>query len=204
MKQEINFRSTTGYRSDDSADAYVQVSTANNYPTTTPQGNNVGWEFKNDPWVYNTSTTNDVRLGGCVAVGDWSFVSSYRIDLPSAGDYVMRCAAGRQNATRAVDLKIDDGSSFLVKLVSLQMMSANDRFFDATDVERTGANWPSLNQPTSATFSSTILRLRMGGVGIAGDDWVFLAHFSVESAGSPPIGLSPAFLRNYYMNQGWA
>lgn len=202
MKQEINFRSTSGYRADDSADAYVQTVLSVNYPTVTAQGNNVGWENLNDPYAFNESLSNDVRLAGGQGLSTNMAASTYRIDLPATGSYRLRCAAGRVSAIRGVNISVNDNTTPLATLVTPKTPSAANRFYDATDVELTAANWPGSNQPKDVTFTSTILRIKVGGNVISGQSWAYIAHFSVESISSG--GPSPAFLRNYYMNQGWA
>lgn len=203
MKQEINFRSTTGYRSDDSADAYVELAITNNYPTVTAQGNTVGWEQAYPPVKLNSSSSADVRLAGSHGSNTTDAPVIYRVDLPAPGTYRIRCAAGRYDAIRGANIRIFDDSSLLSEIIPPQGLSAAIRFIDASNVERTAANWPSLNQSVDLTFTTSTLRVYNGGQTIPGHGGVYIAHFSVESV-APPSGLSPAFLRNYYMNQGWA
>ena len=204
MKQEINFRSTTAYRSDDSADAYVEATLSVTYPTVTAQGNTVGWEQVGyDPFRFNSSLSVDVRLAGSRGNGIAGAPGIYRVNLPAAGTYRIRCAAGRFDAIRGANIRIFDDSSLLSEIIPPQGLSASGSYIDASNVERTAANWPSLNQSVDLTFTSSTLRVYNGGQDISGQLWAYIAHFSVESV-APPSGLSPAFLRNYYINQGWA
>lgn len=204
MKQEINFRGTTGFRSGDSADAYVEATLSVTYPTVTAQGNTVGWEQVGyDPFKFNSSLSVDVRLAGSRGNGDTGAPGIYRVNLPAPGTYRIRCAAGRQVTTRGANIRIFDDSSLLSEIIPPQALSGAGRYIDASNVERTAADWPSLNQSVDLTFTSSTLRVYNGGQDILGATSAFIAHFSVESV-APPSGLSPAFLRNYYMNQGWA
>jgi hypothetical protein len=203
LKQEINFRSTTAYRSDDSADAHVEATLSVTYPTVTAQGNTVGWEQVGyDPFKFNISLSVDVRLAGSRGNGIAGAPGIYRVNLPAAGTYRIRCAAGRLDAIRGVNIRIFDDSSLLSEIIPPQAISVVGNHIDASNVERTAANWPSLNQSVDLTFTSSTLRVYNGGQPISGQSYAYIAHFSVESI--PTSGLSPAFLRNYYMNQGWA
>ena len=204
MKQEINFRATIAYRSDDSAAAHVEDTLSVTYPTVTAQGNTVGWEQVGyDPFRFNSSLSVDVRLAGSRGNGIAGAPGIYRVNLPAAGTYRIRCAAGRFDAIRGANIRIFDDSSLLSEIIPPQGLSATGRYIDASNVERTAANWPSLNQSVDLTFTSSTLRVYNGGQPISGQNYAYIAHFSVESV-APPSGLSPAFLRNYYINQGWA
>lgn len=204
MKQEINFRSTTAYRSDDSADAHVEATLSVTYPTVTAQGNTVGWEQVGyDPFKFNASLSVDVRLAGSRGSSTTGAPGIYRVNLPAAGTYRIRCAAGRYDAIRGANIRIFDNTSLLSEIIPPRGLSASGRYIDASNVERTAANWPSLNQSVDLTFTSSTLRVYNAGQVISGQSYGYIAHFSVESV-APPSGLGPAFLRNYYMNQGWA
>lgn len=206
MKQEINFRSTTAYRSDDSADAHVEATLSVTYPTVTAQGNTVGWEQVGyDPFKFNISSSPsvDVRLAGSRGNGLAGAPGIYRVDLPVPGTYRIRCAAGRLDAIRGVNIRIFDDSSLLSEIIPPQGISVVGNHIDASNVERTAADWPSLNQSVDLTFTTSTLRVYNAGQPISGQSYAYIAHFSVESV-APPSGLGPAFLRNYYMNQGWA
>lgn len=151
------------------------------------------------PFPADLTLALDARLAGVLGNQDTT-EGKYRIDLPSAGNYRVRCAAG-SDGPRAAYIRVFDGASLLSTLVSPQLTTGGYRYVDAGDVERAGADWPSLNLPKDLTFTSTTLRIYNGGYDVAGSSYAYIAHFSVETA---PSGLSPAFLRNYYMNQGWA
>ena len=188
MIQEINFRSTTGYRSDDRVNTYIQTTLALNYPTVTPQGFAVGWESNDSPFTANISLTQDVRLAGIYGNPDTS-ECIYRVDLPSSGEYRIRCAAGA-DLTRVVYLRLFDNITLNTTLVSPQLTSGGYMYVDATDVERSGADWPSLNGYKDVTMSSTVMRFDNGGMDIPGGTYVYLAHLSIELlAPTPPSGI---------------
>lgn len=202
MKQEINFRSTTGYRSDDSVDAHVETSTVVNYPTVSAQGNTVGWEISvAGANAFNLSTSLDARLAGVSGNPDTS-VRIYRIDLPSPGTYRLRCAAGADGA-RVVYLRALDDVSLVATLVPPQLSPGAFIYLDATGVARAGADWPAMNSYIDINMSTATLKFTNGGVDVAGSTYAYIAHLSVESV-APPSGVTPVILRNHYMNQGWA
>jgi len=203
LKQEINFRGTVGYRSDDSVDAYVQTGTTANYPVVTAQGNTVGWEsMGTSPNKFDLSLTNDPRLAGVHGVSASSSTPGiYRVDLPAAGKYRIRCAEGTFDAAKGVNARVFDNTTPLSQIIP-PMITTPPGVIDATNTQISVTNWPSTNSPVDFTFSSTILRFYHGGEPVSGTTYTYIAHFSVESVSSG--GLSPAFLRNHYMNQGWA
>lgn len=204
MKQEINFRSTAGYRSDDSVDAYVQTLAATiTYPTTSPQGNNVGLEqIGGSANKYDLSLTNDPRLAGVHGVSASSTTAAiYRVDLPAAGKYRIRCAAGTFDNARGANARVFDNTTLLSQIIP-PTITTPPNVIDATNTAISATNWPSTNNPVDFTFSSTILRFYHAGQPVSGTTYTYIAHFSVESVSSG--GLSPALLRNHYMNQGWA
>lgn len=186
-------------------DAHVEATLSVTYPTVTAQGNTVGWEQVGyDPFKFNISSSPsvDVRLAGSRGNGIAGAPGIYRVNLPAAGTYRIRCAAGRYDSIRGANIRIFDNSSLLSEIIPPQGLSAAGSYIDASNVELTAANWPSLNQSVDLTFTSSTLRVYNAGQPISGQSYAYIAHFSVESI--PTSGLSPAFLRNYYMNQGWA
>ncbi len=203
MKQEINFRATTGYRSDDSVDAHVEATLSVNYPTVTAQGNTVGWEqIGGSANKFNLSLTNDPRLAGVTGVIASSTTAGiYRFDIPSPGTYRIRCAAGTYDNARGANLRVFDGGTLLSQIVPPQKTTPPN-IIDATNTARNVTNWPSLNQAVDLPLTTSILRVYHAGEVVSGVTYTYLAHISVESI--PTSGITPAFLRNYYMNQGWA
>lgn len=196
IRQEINFRSSVPYRSDDSIYAHVQAGTSVNFPTVTAQGNTVGWEqIGASPYENSVSLTVDVRLAGAYASLVTGLPSIYRINLPAPGKYSIRCAAGRLDAARGANIRMFDDSTLLSEIIPAQSQSAAGTFFDAANVELDKADWPVMNQSIDLTFTSNVLRIYNAGTGSSATVWGYIAHFSVESASAPPPGLGSGGMR---------
>lgn len=176
--QGINFRQTSGYVADSAGETYENLdATTYNYPRTTPQGNTVGWvagtgsDF-NQIRARNRNSGNDRRLAGVgVTTG---VVNYYRIDLPSAGTYNIRVAAGDASYASSVVIDVYDNTTLLANLTT-GSTSAAQRFKDATNVERTNATWAGSNVLRALTFTSTVCILKLASNAV-------IAHFYIESA----------------------
>ena len=174
--QGINFRATAGYVTD-GANEHGEIATTANYPTTSAQGNNVGWEAA-PSGTRDRNNAIDVRLAG-IHFGDNATLRDYRIDLSGAGSWVSRLAAGDDAANQQNKVELFDTSSSLGVLCDQQTVVGS--FADATDVELTAANWPGSNASATDTFTTTICRYRLGGQA-GGGNGVF-AHVYVEAVG---------------------
>ncbi|HRF10955.1 MAG TPA: hypothetical protein PLR37_02295 [Candidatus Accumulibacter phosphatis] len=161
--QGIDFRATSGYVTDP-ADHTYEIGITANYPRTTAQGNNVGWETSSDS--RNRSTSPDARLAG-IHRTTGTTVRTYRIDLPATGDYTVRLAAGDYSYSTGIKVELFDTTTSLGVLASTSTTAAA-RYRDATDAEHTAANWPANNNPVTKTFSTTILRAKVGSTGGGG------------------------------------
>lgn len=181
LPQGINFRATAGFVTD-GANEYGEITTVNSYPTTTSQGNNVGWETTTGG-VSTRDRNNAVgaRFAGIHFTGDTN-VYRYRIDLPSTGSYLFRCAAGDNGSSgNEAKLELFDGTTSKGVLAS-GTLSATDKYKDAVNVEYDHTTWPASNTGVTNTFATTILRVDIGS---AGSGLAYLvAHIYVESAGS--------------------
>lgn len=173
--QGIDFRATSGYVTDPTDHTY-EISITANYPRTTAQGNNVGWETTSDS--RNRSTSPDARLAG-IHRTTGTTVTTYRIDLPATGDYKIRLAAGDYSYSAGIKVEIFDTTTSL-GIIADTSTTASQRFRDATDAEHTAANWPANNASVTKTFASTILRAKVGDT--AGGGGV-IACLYVEAAG---------------------
>jgi len=155
--QGVNFRATAGFVTDPANYTY-EISTNPNYPTTSPQGNNIGWTVTNGT-TRDRNAGNDPRLAG---LGGGGSADIYEIDLPSAGSYTISLAMGDANYGGSNNkAEVFDDSSSLGVLFSGASTIANS-FLDATGVLRTAANWPSQNVGVSKTFSTTKCKIRIG------------------------------------------
>ena len=159
--QGIAFRSTLGYVTD-GANEYAQVVSTTNYPTTTSQGLDVGYETINSsaPTRTNQSTSNDVRIAG-----DHYFNSAdtntYRIDLPAAGDYDIRLGAGEDGYGTSQTIEVYDTTT-LRSTVATNTSSGN--FADATNTDYSRANWGGSETAITDTFTTTICRFDLVAV----------------------------------------
>lgn len=172
--QGINFRGTSGYVTDGTNHDYELGATYGNYPRTTAQGNNVGWEAGPFITAFNRTTSYDVRLAG-VNYSDGSGTGKFRMDLPSSGSYNIRFAAGDNYFySRAVDWALYDGTTKLRDLTT-GTTSGADRVKDATNTEYTSTNWPGSNSAITETFAGTIIRVQDDGTSN------YIVHVYVEA-----------------------
>ena len=183
LPQGIDFRATSGYVTDP-ADHTYEISITANYPRTTAQGNNVGWETASDS--RNRSTSPDARLAGSHRTTGTT-VTTYRIDLPATGDYKIRLAAGDYSYSAGIKVEIFDTTTSL-GIIADTSTTASQRFRDATDAQHTAANWPANNASVTKTFASTILRAKVGDT--AGGGGV-IACLYVEAASTTHTAAYP-------------
>lgn len=157
--QGINFRNTLGYVTD-GADEHAELTGGGtpNYPDATSQGFNVGWETINQnitPENHNTSP--DPRIAGD-AYMPGTGNDTYRIDLPSTGDWDVELAMGDRNYAMSCSCEAFDTSSSLGVIAGDDNVPSGD-FIDATDTIRTSASdWVSNQAKRSLTFTTTIAR----------------------------------------------
>ncbi len=184
--QGINFRATAVYVTDVSpADNELgNAGDLNNpdYPHTTVQGNNVGWEdtMTGEFGTRDRSTSPDVRLAGVHYVNNPS-IRNFRFDLPATGAYNIGLAAGDYTyAQGPIKIEVFDTAASLGVLCNASTSGAAT-FIDASGVERTAAAWPGSHVLVAKTFSSTICRFRLGGGASANS---MIAHAYVESGGA--------------------
>ena len=174
--QGINFRATAGYVTD-GANEHGEIATTANYPTTSTQGNNVGWEAA-PSGTRDRNNLLDVRLAG-IHYGFNDTPIDYRIDLSGTGSWISRIAAGDGTNPSQEKVELFDTSSSLGVLCDQSVAIAS--FADALDVEYTAVNWPGSNSPATDTFTTTICRFRLGGNASGGV--VTIAHVYVEAVG---------------------
>ena len=195
LPQGINCRATLAYVSD-GADEFFMDEGVNNYPTTSTQGNTVGWETAfGNLGQRNRSASNDRRLAGMQYTGTGTKYD-LRIDLPSAGSYDIRLAAGDGLYAQPVSVELFDTSSSL-GVLSSGSTSAGNKFKDATNVERTAATWPGSNVAVTKTFSTTICRFRLG----SGSTLDVMAHAHVAASASAGFFARPYYNRTQAVNR---
>jgi hypothetical protein len=145
------------------------------YPTTR-NGVTFGWLNTAVSATRNRNAAIDYRLSG-VSFNNGG-ISDVRVDLPAAGDYLVRLAAGDNDAAaddRRVEV-LDNASSLFALDHTTGFTTASDLWRDATDVLRSATTWPSSNAARTVTFTSTICILRIGTAARFG----IVAHFELE------------------------
>lgn len=179
MQQGLNFRATSGFVTDISP-ATFQVTGSINYPFTSPQGNAIGVETISGSGIgtRDRNASLDARLAGInFQNNDGSSFAVYRIALPLAGTYNIRLAAGDASGQANVSILLKDSATTFATITGTT--SAANRWFDATNVERTNITWPTSNVILSRTFTSTIFRIQVGPLSAAFSNTI--AHVSIES-----------------------
>ncbi len=177
----INFRATAGYVTDPATDTY---SLGEAYPTTRG-GVTFGWATNKTAQSRDRSA-GLVRLGGIVFHTNGASTTTFRVDLPSAGTYRIRLAAGDTAAAQAQRILIKDNTTTLATLAA---STPANQWMDATGVVRTSySDWTSNNASVDLTFSTTTLILECGDAGGSGSNATSLSHFQFESVGdsTPP------------------
>lgn len=168
---------------------WPEVGSSADYPTTTTQGNTVGWE-QIPGVVANRSKLADARLDGIN--GPRSGVSTpcaFRIDLPASGSYSVLAAFGDANYSEGpFTVQFKDTNTVLSTPVNNTSTSAAAHWIDASGVERTSvSDWVNNNAAVSLTFSTTIFRIAMASTAIGVISTVF-----IQAAGG---GFTPKFRR---------
>lgn len=177
-----NFRGTSAYVIDPPNHTYSIVATPN-YPFIGPLGNTVGWEQAIDASV-NRTTGFDARLAGVAFIENNKTPANFRVDLPSAGDYGIRIASGDSTFGSSNKVELFDNNTSLGVLVD-KIVATTNKAVDASNVERTYANWPSDNVEVIKTFASTILRLRIGGHAGGAGTYTKLVHLNIRQVDAP-------------------
>lgn len=181
-----DFRATSGFVTDP-ANCTFEIGTTANYPRTDALGNTVGWE--DAPSGTRDRNANAGDAAKVAGVGFYNGGSGnlrrYRIDLPSTGNYSMRCAIGDGNSgsnSNGGKLELFDNVTSLGILVNQGGPQNDNQFYDATNVLRTSpTDWVNNNQLGGPfTFASTILRVKLSYTTASA---ACIAHLWVESSG---------------------
>ena len=181
-------------------DADTQIDTGEaDYPTTSTQGNNCGWETVNANGIQCRNRNNsNVRLAGTHQCTNATDVNTWRLDLPSTGDKIIRQASGDFNYTADAYVELFDTTTSLGTL-STGTTSAAAKWKDATNVERTSAaDWAANNAPVTKTFATTILRFKIGSGTVGGT----MSFFFVDSGDAIPGANAPTIRMRARRRQG--
>lgn len=182
FEQNVNFRATSGFVTD-AAKTHVQTAITADYPATPTAGDAtaVGYTVVGSGLTdsRDRNSGNDARLAGIHFNGGSGAgsISTYRIDLPAPGDYVISVAIGDANAGQTAQCELFDDTASLGVLVS-GTTSAAQRFKDATNTELTNSTWPSGATTVTKTFTSTIAKFNLG----TGGSVPVWAHISIKAA----------------------
>lgn len=136
----INFRSTSGYVSDDAGDTYC----INDVYPTTRGGFTFGWQAAQT--AGNSSTTDGAHLAGR-NFGNGSN-SNFRLDLPDGpGTYRLRIAMGRLSGNVALQIRDNDRTTgTILATIGSTALASTTQFCDATGVVRTSpSDWTTNN-----------------------------------------------------------
>lgn len=190
MAQGVDFRQSSGFVTDPTNYTSDITQGSNNYPTTTPQGVNVGWESGGAQIsTRDRNSSLDPRIAG-LAFTFGGTGSTYRIDLPSSGSYQVGLGAGDPAAGQIVDIDLYDTNTKLVTLSSGSISAGTVN--DATNTNYSDAAWPGSQAMVTQTFSTTICRFKVDPAG-TGNLVVICSVFVQAAAGggvtvTPPAG----------------
>lgn len=161
----FNFRATSGFVVDGANETYVL---GDAYPTTR---NTVTFGWGTALPTADRAGGIDRRLAG---INYNNATTTFQIDLPSTGTYVIHMAAGDQGGggTNSSNIEFKDGSTSLFN-VTFDPPSAN--FWDATGASYNYLNWPGSEVGVSKVFATTTLNVVMTSPGY----WT-LAHIFVS------------------------
>ena len=193
LPQGIDFRATVGFVTDVSPNDFAGLGTT--YPHTSAQGNTVGWESATANLDSRDRTTGNIaQLAGINFQPNSGVLQPiFRINLPSAGSYIIRAAFGDASSSQTQYIEILDTASLITSLSAVA--TSGNSFADANGTVWAAAAWPSLNTTLTATFATTICRIRIGNGG-GGTNSSTLAYFYIESAavaGLTAVGSSGGF-----------
>jgi hypothetical protein len=161
--QGIDFRATAGFVTDPAQYA-PETGTTVNYPRTPSAGNStaVGWvSITGGISSRDRSSSIDPRLAGAQLASGAGNTATYQIDLPAAGTYGIRLAAGDASFSQNVgSCDILDNGTVVASPWSAFGNLAAGSFIDASGTALTAANWPGSNTEITVAFSSTKAQFR--------------------------------------------
>lgn len=156
-----NFRATAAFVTDGADETYSLGSPDDDYPVTR-NGVTFGWEDGPADDSRDRDATVDRRLAGINFHPNDGTQKRFRVDLPATGDYNIRLAIGDTGTGQGYQYVEVLDTTTQVHLIDDTNGTAIDNYDDATGVNRTEAAWPTDNAVQLETFSTTILRLRIG------------------------------------------
>lgn len=191
----FNFRATSTYVTDGTNETYVLPGTS--YPTTrTVGGESVTFGWETAPDDSRDRNTAIVTLAGMNFRNAGGSEDVFRVDLPSAGDYRIRIAAGDRDNPQGYYFDVRDTTTTLFTVGSATTgHSGGKNFADATGVEHYTANYVANNATVDDTFSTSIFRFALRPMTSLTN---CIAHIQIEQLSAAASG-NPWY---YYAQQG--
>lgn len=199
---KFNFRSTAAYVTDSSDEIYVKSGTgAVNDPgeaysiSRAPSGGTptvtFGWTGATDTTTRDRIDTGvDHRLAGMHSNGGAN-TATFRVDLPAAGVYDIRIAAGDYASQfSTIKFQFADNGSSLWTINSGTTNPSGNSFLDAVGAEYSSANWITSNTAKRLTFSTTTFQLVIGDG--SSTQTGIVAHLVIDQV-SAASGSAPMF-----------
>lgn len=168
----FNFRASSGFVTDGTNETYVLHS--DTYPVTR-NGVTFGWVDPCDSRDRESGV--DRRLAGINFGSNATGSIRFRVDLPAAGNYNINLAAGDTGSSQDIDCEFGDDASY--STIANNVAVTADQYIDAVGTIRSEANWPSLNQALSKSFSTTIFHVRLAGLSASAQNSV-IAHLFIS------------------------
>jgi len=161
FNEGFNFRATSGFVTDGTDDTFVL--TSDTYPTTRA-GVTFGWETTSGLDSRDRSSGVDARLAGMhFKANDNTSTITFRVDLPSTGDYSIRLAIGDATGgnSQVNYVTAKDNSTAFITLSPIS--TDGDHYGDAAGNLPLEGDWAATNVAVTRTFASTIMRVTLGG-----------------------------------------
>ena len=187
----FNFRATAGYVTDGTGETY---SIGEAYPTTRSMAGGgasvtFGW---NQSVAANsrdrtTASPNAPELSGINYTTSTGSAITFQVDLPSAGSYIIRVAAGDAGAANNHSFwTVFDGTTALI--TSTETTLSQNNFVDAGLTTRTASAWQSSNTAVTKTFATTTAKIT---VNVPTANASVLAFFSLTASGGATFIAAP-------------
>ena len=175
----FNFRATSGFVVDGANETYSLGAV---YPETR-NGITFGWSTSMASGARDRVNTFDQRIAGNVQQDNSAGVqSTFQVDLPAPGDYLIRLALGDTSSQFFMCVEVRDGSTAYITLFGI--VNGGSTWADTTGTLYSDANWPSLNAPTTITFVGTTLNLVLGSSSPQSNSSP-IAHLFVSTTAEP-------------------
>jgi hypothetical protein len=157
----INCRATSTYVTDNPNETYTLGEA---YPTTRG-GATFGWDTDLTSNTRDRDSGLDRRLAGIVfnnTVGRY-----FQIDLQSATDHDVHCAAGDAGSGNAALWDFQDNTTVFDATTGDPVDAIGGFYKDATDAKYANAGWPGSETAISRTFGSTVFRFQIRAAAVS-------------------------------------